>query len=232
MVENYKLTSVINTEDSDDDKPTKPNSRKAFQNSNISYDGGSEQISETTRALRMPVTNKREEVLRYRKGKDIYTQKKESEIENPHVDHIIEDQIMAHAMHGVLRQQVVVSFIEPMKEVLNQNENYNVTSSTINQSKGACIKSFFNDGRHKGEPLRVIVLDLACERYINRICSAMDDSHGKLDPDIRASRLENGRVNGNSEFDRIAEQMADILYAKLNIRNDDDGRKTRSKNKK
>ena len=104
--ENLKsATSIDASEDSDDDRPIIPKSQKTFKKSNIlpsdnDSDDQNEFISVTIRELRMPVTNKREDVLKYRKGKDIYTQKKESEIENPHVDHIIEDQIMAHAMHG------------------------------------------------------------------------------------------------------------------------------------
>jgi hypothetical protein len=198
-----------------------------FQKSNIltsdnDSDNENDLISETTRKLRIPVTNKREQVLKYRNGRDLYTNKTISEIENPHVDHIVENQIISHALHNaLLNPSLVVKFIDPMKKVINQNDNYNVTSCRINVSKGNCVRLFFSDGINRGFPLAAVVLNHACEAYIGKICEVMVSSHEILDPEIRACRHDNGRVNGNSDFEKIAEHLADILVDKMQIRMDD-----------
>lgn len=171
-------------------------------------------ISETTKKLRISVDKQKTNVLKFRNGIDLYTYKKEYEIENPHVDHIIENQIMSHAIHSAVDDlNVVNTYIEPIKKVINQNENYNVTSSKINQSKGQCIRAFFSDNRNKGYPLRAIVLEKECEKYIEPICNAMYNSYEFIDPNLRSLRNNNGLINGNYNYEKIADELANIVNA-------------------
>jgi hypothetical protein len=112
-----------------------------------------------TKEIRLSVTNKKDQVFSFRNNLDIYTNKEKDQILNPQVDHIVEDQIVGHAAAYILKNESFVPYLRGLEECLNLKslENYNVTFSEINGSKGAIIKSYLRDNLNKGYPLRALI---------------------------------------------------------------------------
>lgn len=169
------------------------------------------------------ISDKRNIVLEYRDGFDIYTNKSKIDIVDPHVDHIIEKQMIAYATAKSLNNKLNNGMIEPLKQSFNRNYNYNVTESKINISKGACVRSFLTEGMYEGYPLRAVVLGKYCEKYMKPISNAMIDSHNSVDDSIRSSRRTDNYVTGNDDFIKIADELENLLEKMdLNCEDDDD----------
>jgi hypothetical protein len=117
-------------------------------NNNIDDD----QISEIIMNMKiMNIHDKIDLVFEKRQGIDLYTLKKRNEIIKPVIDHIIEYQIVGHAVYLGLKNQSYTPYYDGLKSSLNDIQNYNVTENKINSSKGSVIKNYFNS--HFGEPL-------------------------------------------------------------------------------
>jgi hypothetical protein len=120
------------------------------------------------------------------------------------------------------------TYLEPVKQAINVIENYNVTSCLINTSKGNAIKDFFYNNPQQ-YPLRVIILGKKCEKYMNRICNAMIDSHEYVDYHLRYSRRDGFITKNESDFNKIADELTKILLDKMELVVKDE-RVLRSKN--
>jgi hypothetical protein len=157
------------------------------------------------------LSSKRAAVLEYRGGVDMYTQKREARIEDPHVDHITELQLISYAAahacggggHGV------AALIDPVARAANSEslDNYNVTSARINVKKRHVVTDQLW-GRHRGEPFRVIAVDLARESDINRLSNAMLDASRVVEDELRAVRRSDGFVSGHSSITDVANELA------------------------
>lgn len=179
----------------------------------------------------MPVTNKREAVIDHRRY-DLYTGERCDRIEQPEVDHIIEDQILGHAAAPVLFNMTSRDrFVKPLSVCLNDLDNYNVTHLSVNRSKGAVLKNYLNNKRYLREPLRATVLNLTTEtyfkKYLNPITSSMDQAGHHVLDNIDSAKREDNHVSGRECFDRVADQLSELL--KQMDLNPESGIRTRKK---
>ena len=177
--------------------------------------------SEINNQLYFRVTHIKEIVLEYRNSVDLYTGLKKESLIQPHVDHIIETQILSNAIALSYKDRLKSNMIEPLKKSINQNYNYNVTSAKINLSKGVCIKSFLHDGMNKGLPLRSVIIGKYCEKYVVPISNAIQESYSCVKSHIESSRVDDNCITGNNIFSSIAEELTEIIN-KMDINSNDD----------
>jgi len=193
---------------------------KIYSSSNRAYNQNPVDLldlsSGLTRKIRLSgVSKKRNEVIEYRNGCDIYTDNDAKEYINPHVDHIIEDQILGHASAKVLYQyENKYSFIELLKNALNQIENYNVTLGSLNQSKGSVIRNYLKNERYLIESLPVAALDSSATHFklfVIKIIPAMRESGDVVMNYIEEVRRSDGHVSGRNCLIEISESVRFII---------------------
>lgn len=101
-------------------------------------------------------THKRSLVESFRHGRDVYSQVSVEELSDPHIDHIVEKQLVAYAILSTpgLRRRAGYdpTFIQPLRDLLNRVDNLNVTSDWINVTKGLVIKEFIRLDREGTDP--------------------------------------------------------------------------------
>ena len=170
-----------------------------------------------TKKVRIPVSNKREKVFEFRNNKDLYTNKDKSEVEDPEVDHIVEDQIVGRAAANVLAKatnQSYQPYLESLKNALNLKslENYNVTFGDINVSKGAVIKTYLKDNYYKGYPLRSVVKpETHFGANMELIFQVMNNTHCIVEEHVAQGRRSDGHVTGGPTFQEISDELARIF---------------------
>ena len=172
-----------------------------------------------TYTIRREVTSKQDEVIEYRNGIDLYTKENLTDPKKrigKHVDHIIEDQIVGHAAAKVLYRNDLDKgpFLEPLKSVLNDMDNYNVTDGRLNQSKGGVIRNYLRDRKYLREPLRVAALDSSAthfKEYVNNIIPAMSESGDFVLNNIGEARRSDNHVSGRQQFMDISESLSTLL---------------------
>lgn len=177
-------------------------------------EGINEIASKLSEVLRVQVANKRDDVFQFRKNIDIYTSKSKNEIENPQVDHIIEDQMVAHAAARVFRYiNGSDPYIDGLRKALNVStlENYNVTFGRINGSKGAIIKEYLKDGMNQGYPLRAMIKpESHFGKNIEPIFKAMNDTHSIVEEYISEAKRSDNNIRG-SKFGEISDELNKIV---------------------
>ena len=161
--------------------------------------------------LHCQATNRRDTVLKYRNNIDLYTGLSKELIICPHVDHIIETQMLINAIASSIKDKLKPNMIEPLKKSINQNYNYNVTHGKINISKGACIKSFLQDGLYNGLPLRSVIIGKYCDKYVLPISNAMLDSYSNVHNYLESCRVDDNYISDNNSFASIADNLAEII---------------------
>ena len=97
-----------------------------------------------TKEVSVSARRKEREILRFNNNIDLYTQNRVRHIEDMEVDHIIENQIVGHAVAETFSErpnQSFMPYIPVLRGALNLEtfENYNVTLQEINGSKGFVI---------------------------------------------------------------------------------------------
>ncbi len=164
-----------------------------------------------TQSLRVPVTKKKDSVFSRRNNKDIYTNSKKDEVTNPQVDHIVEDQILGHAVANALKgNQSYQSYIKPLQNALNPDncDNYNVTFQNVNVSKGAIIKSYLRDNMNRGYPIRSIIKpETHFGKNMELIFQAMNQTYPIVATYIEDGRRSDGHVTGGPSFSRISDEL-------------------------
>lgn len=188
--------------------------------------------SKLSELLRIGVADKRDDVFHFRNDIDIYTLKTKNEVENPQVDHIIEDQMVGHAAARILRSlSESTPYMNGLKKALNVEslENYNVTFGRINGSKGSIIKQYLKDGINNGLPLRIMVKpESHFGKNIEPIFQAMNDTHLIVEEYISEAKRSDNNISG-SKFKEIADELNQIVREmKLDI---NDERSLRSNKK-
>ncbi len=184
--------------------------------------------------IRVPVTNKKDVVFEFRSNIDLYTRIPKEDVENPQVDHIIEDQLVGHAAAHVFQgKQAFEPYLDVLKESVNLEslDNYNVTFRTINGSKGSILKRYLRDGINKGFPLRALI-DPASHfgKNMEPIFQVMNNTHEIVEEYIAEGRRSDGHITGNNKYKEIAEELSDIIKEmKLDVNEE---RKTRNSNRK
>ena len=168
-----------------------------------------------TGEIRLQVAHKKERVFEFRNNRDLYTNKKKNDVENPQVDHIVEDQIVGHAAANVLFQQSYTPYLKTLKDALNLEslENYNVTLGSINQSKGSLIRTYLRDNINRGLTLRnQIKPETHFGRNMERIFQVMNETHPIVEEFVGQGRRSDGHVTGGPTFGKIADELARIFY--------------------
>ena len=141
------------------------------------------------------------------------------------VDHIVENQIIGHAVARALGpNQSFMPYIPVLREALNLEtfENYNVTLQEINGSKGSVIGHYLRDGIYRGEPLRAVNLSTHFSRYMAPIFNEMNEAL----PIVR-EYISGRRVNGNDLFHSIANNL-DTIFEQMDL---DPNRERRLRNR-
>jgi hypothetical protein len=139
---------------------------------------------------------------------------KGDQVEKPQVDHIVEDQIVGHAAARVLLNQLMDPFLNGLKSALNPDtlENYNVTSGSVNASKGSIIKNYLSDGRNRGYPLRSLVKpESHFGKAIEPIFRAMNVTCPVVVEYVREGRRTDGHITGSNTFGSIADTVDEIF---------------------
>ena len=130
-------------------------------------------ISERTLGLREGVHKRAEEVWTARSGRDAYTRRDRSEVivATPQVDHVLEVQLVEHALVHAMREAGVgggsismaaVQSAETLRATFNNVSNLNVTTARINQAKRGPFTAAMNRLRASethGSSLRTIPLE-------------------------------------------------------------------------
>lgn len=98
--------------------------------------------------------------------------------------------------------------IKILKESLNPQDfsNYNITSKSINASKGQVFKAYRCDKSYAGMGILPIALGLKCERYIRPIAAAVDQAMPIVQGYLAETRRET-YVTGNADLERVAEEL-------------------------
>lgn len=168
------------------------------------------------------LSSRREAVVEYRDGKDFYTQQRVNLAlggSSYHVDHVCEVQVVAHAMQAALKSRSMnEALVLPMKEALHPESliNFNVTSGSINTSKGQLFKRFLKfEGIDDGQGIEAISLTYQCERFMTRIGKALQESTPAVEELIRDSRRRDRHVT-NNDFGKVADELGD-LYDRMKI---------------
>jgi len=134
-------------------------------------------VSEGFLALREPVAKRSEVVWTHRGGVDVYTRQARDAVVRPQVDHVIEIQLVEHAMMyalaGVSSESVPVGgsiaqlhVAQRLRDEINSVGNLNVTSAKVNQAKRGPVTAAMNRlrasaerGAPLGEGLRLLTLE-------------------------------------------------------------------------
>lgn len=191
--------------------------------------------SELKNSIETQVTHKRDTVIEYRQGKDLYTGDDARKLDNPEVDHIIETQILAHSTAKVLyKTKNYLPFQNNLKESINILDNYNVTRQDINRSKGSIIKSYLHEKRYEGKnemPFLPYVLNLKSESklklYAEPVNNQMLESGPIVVEYLETGKRDDGHVSGRNSFVEMADSLSELL-GKMLIDIDSE-RSTRSK---
>lgn len=180
------------------------------------------------------LSSKRDIVLEYRLNHDLYSGDHKDEIIEPQVDHIVESQLLGHAIAMTVRDEAHLSkILKPIKDIINVNDNYNVTHGTINKSKGQLFKAFLTEKLYEGYPIRSIINagNYKCNNYIENIVKEMEKAYLTIKDNIENCRRSDGHVL-NGDFKSVAENL-EILFEKMDLNPKDKvSIKTRSKSKK
>jgi hypothetical protein len=172
------------------------------------------------------LSSRKNSVLEYRGGKDLYSDLSIDQIRTPHVDHILERQLMAHAMETAdLSVQSCASeaICGPIKLIINQNFNLNVTLSDLNISKGNAVSAFIKEDRvtSRPQPLHVLLFSTASGterkigKYTNNVMEALDEAFPAFEEAIRCQRRLDRHVTG-AHFGAIADSLA-VIFKKAGV---------------
>ncbi len=190
-----------------------------------------ELASDITQSLRVSVTKKKDLVFSRRNNKDIYTNISKDDVVSPQVDHIVEDQILGHAVANVLKgNQSYQPYVKPLQNALNLDncDNYNVTFQNINVSKGAIIKNYLRDNMNRGFPLRALIKpETHFGKNMELIFQAMQQTYPIVASFIEEGRRSDGHVTGGPSFARISDELV-VLFNEMDL-DVDSGRKLRTR---
>ena len=193
-----------------------------------------ELASSISQKIRVPVTNKKDVVFEFRNNIDLYTRVPKADVENPQVDHIIEDQLVGHAAAHVLQgKQSFEPYLNVLKKSVNLEslDNYNVTFGSINASKGSILRRYLRDNINKGFPLRALI-DPGSHfgKNMEPIFQVMNNTHEIVEEYIAEGRRSDGHITGNDKYKDIAGELSNIFREmKLDVNEE---RKTRISNRK
>eukprot|EP01031_Cornospumella_fuschlensis_P027141 gene27141-32786_t len=188
------------------------------------------------------LSSRKHSVLEYRGGKDIYSELSLEDLVSPHVDHVVERQLVAYTLltAGLGTQASSnEAILRPIKAVVNDNKNLNVTSGEINVTKGSAVTQWIREDRASNRPrdLHVMLFNNSKGRerkvaqYTGNVVAALDSCFELLGEDIRGLRRLDGHVTGG-QFEQVASRLAE-LHDKTGVsRFDQADRVTRSKAKK
>ncbi|RYH29409.1 hypothetical protein EON65_08550 [archaeon] len=188
------------------------------------------------------LSSRKHSVLEYRGGVDIYSKLPLADLTNPHVDHIVERQLVAYTlMTAGLGIQISSSeaIVRPIKAAVNHNKNLNVTSGDLNVTKGSAVTQWIREDRASNRPrdLHVMLFNNSKGRerkiaqYTGNVVAALDSCFDLLEEDIRGLRRLDGHVTGG-QFEQVTRRLSELHDKTGMSRFDQAERVTRSKVKK
>eukprot|EP00981_Chlorochromonas_danica_P014233 scaffold7567_cov167-Ochromonas_danica.AAC.13 len=172
------------------------------------------------------ISRRRKVVTEYRQGVDLYSLSMIENIEDPHVDHIIERQLMAYCMAtsdlGLLPSQQE-GLCSPIRTVMNEVQNLNVTAAQLNIDKGNSFCQFIREDKQTGLPRPIHVLFFATThgrerqiaQYTQNVVSTLQDTFTIVENELSELRREDNYVTGR-QFQQIADRLA-VLRGKTGI---------------
>lgn len=173
--------------------------------------------SEITKSIRKNnLSSIRDNVFEFRDNIDFYSGIHKKKITDPHVDHVIEDQILGHAAARVLKSKNHEPYLDSLKDSINLEslENYNVTFSGINTSKGSVIRNYLRDNNYRGLPLRAAILnETKIDKYKISIQQLMNDTYPIVVSYLESDecRRTDGHATGSRTFSEIANELSNII---------------------
>lgn len=110
-------------------------------------------------SLRRNVSKKKDFVWQHRDYEDVYTgvAKQQTAAQTANVDHVLEIQIVEHAMVGTIKGNR--EMIDRVRDALNSVENLNVTTKRINMAKKGPFTAALNRLNKRDGTLREISVD-------------------------------------------------------------------------
>ncbi len=159
------------------------------------------------------IRKKLEKQVTSRKNKlpdlDKYTNIKVAMLVKPQVDHIVETQIVAHAVINAMGTvENAKPYLAKVKDAINCIENYNVTSQTVNLNKKQVIENFLKN--RNGFTLKAAILDKMGEKMLNPLCTALLKASEIVEERIRNCELDRD-PNSKEAFEKIASELHKII---------------------
>ena len=170
-----------------------------------------------TEKIRKPnVSVIKDKVFSFRNDIDLYTLKNKDQVIDPDVDHIIEDQILGHAAARALGNVSFRKYVNPLKDALNLDtlENYNVTFSKINRSKGAIFKNYLQNKMYQGYPIRSLVdHNTHFGKNLEQILVTMNQTYPIVLEYLESPerKCDDNFVSGSGKFEEIANEFKKII---------------------
>jgi hypothetical protein len=166
--------------------------------------------------------HKRDNVRGFRKNIDLYSQLSVDKLQSPEVDHVVERQFAAYAMltSNVDRHEVVKEgFIAPIRQVINDVTNLNITAKAINISKGTAFTQFLKEEKYSGTPreLHVIMLsdntgrERAVARVAHNVMKAFHETGPIVKDAIYECRRQDNFVNASIHYEQIVDRLGELL---------------------
>ena len=170
-------------------------------------------------SLRRNVSTKKEKVWQHQNYKDVYTgaTKEKTIAQTANVDHILEIQIVEHAMTASLKDNREMT--DRVRDALNAVQNLNVTTKKLNMAKRGPFTAALNRLNKRDGTLREISVDqlarsgkakwLVDEGVWDKIKTHIVDSYEQIE-----NKLSQERLTRNQS--KILEHSLDDLHGVLN----------------
>lgn len=194
------------------------------------------------------LSSKKPSVHSYRNGKDLYTQQTVDDIVDQEVDHILERQFLAFGVISgcsSLRLPLITStsssasssssFYDPIKEVINDLTNLNITTGSVNSSKGQVWKEFIKEERQTTYPRDVITImmsetNLRTERivsqYLDNIIKTTKQTFPIMIDQLHQLPPPTNLISNQKFYDLLIERLQE-LWQKTGFEDYDKGVMTR-----
>jgi hypothetical protein len=215
-----KNSSILHKSESDSEEDIK-NKSSAVSKANGKIDLSIIDIaSEITNGIKSnkSLSSIRDDVFEFRDNIDVYSGVHKNKVTEPHVDHVIECQILGHAAARVLKSKNHQPFLDSLKNsvYLESLDNYNVTFSQINTSKGSIIRNYLRDNYYRGLPLRAAITSNSTNiinKYQVSILKLMDETYPVVVNFLESDecRRNDGHATGSKTFAEIATELCNIM---------------------
>lgn len=193
------------------------------------------------------LSSKKPSVHSYRKGTDLYTQQVVDDIVDQEIDHILERQFLAFSVISgcsSLRLPPISptsstasssSFYDPIKEVINDLTNLNITTGSVNSSKGQVWKEFIKEERQTSYPRDVITImmsetNLRTERivsqYLDNIIKTTKQTFPIMIDQLHQLPPPTNLISNQKFYDLLIERLQE-LWQKTGFEDYDKGVMTR-----